>query len=311
MLNPTRSLWLVSNDEDTEAEEDPECTEIKVTKEEKIRLGKPWRCSLIIKVLGRRVDYMYLNKRLQMPWHPKARMELVAIDDDYFLVKFFSVDDYEFAKYGGPWMILEHYLIVKDWKPNFDPKVDKTDCVIVRVRFPDFPVEYYEHEFLRKIGERIGEPKYIDEATSLVSRGRFARMCVEVDITKPLLSKFKLKRRIRTIEYKGIHLIYFKCGIYGHRDDKCKNNGEDDGGLESENQSVADETRNGEEAEKETRKICYPRDSLNIRLEISESYGAWMFALRRFGRRMQNWKGKGNSERKQEKVHGKSEEKFK
>lgn len=77
-------------------------------------------------------------------------MELVAIDDDYFLVKFFLVDDYQFAKYGGPWMILEHYLIVKDWRPNFDPKADKKKRVLVCVRFPDLPVEYYDQGFLRK-----------------------------------------------------------------------------------------------------------------------------------------------------------------
>lgn len=129
-------------------------------------------------------------------------MELVALDDKYFLVKFFSVDDYEFAKYGGLWMILEHYLIVKDWKLNFDPKTNTTEKVIVWMRFPELPVEYYNYGFLMKIGELIGEPKHIDKATSLVSRGRFARMCVEVDITKPLLSKFKLRRRVRRIEYE-------------------------------------------------------------------------------------------------------------
>lgn len=169
---------VVSDDDDIDREEDPECPEVRLTKEEKIRLRKPWKCSLIIKVLGRKVGYTYLCKQLHKLWHPKAKMELVALDDEYFLVKFNSVDDYEFAKYSGPWMILEHYLIVKDWKPNFDPKSDTTEKVIMWVRFPDLPVEYYDYGFLVKIGKLIGEPKHIDEATSLVSRGRFARTCV-------------------------------------------------------------------------------------------------------------------------------------
>lgn len=104
----------VSDDEDMDGDDDPECPEIRLTKEEKTKLREPWRRLLIVKVLGRRVGYTNLCKRLQTLWHPKSKMELVALDDDYFLVKFFSLDDYEFAKYGGPWTILEHYLIVKD-----------------------------------------------------------------------------------------------------------------------------------------------------------------------------------------------------
>ena len=42
-----------------------------------------------------------------------------------------------------------------------------------------------------KVGEKIRKPIRIDQTTRLVSRGKFARLCVEVDITKPLLSKFK------------------------------------------------------------------------------------------------------------------------
>lgn len=71
------------DDEDMEEEEDPECSKVKISKEEKIRLHNLWRCSLIIKVLGRRVGYMYLCKRLHTLWHLKAKMGLVA---EYILI---------------------------------------------------------------------------------------------------------------------------------------------------------------------------------------------------------------------------------
>lgn len=40
-----------------------------------------------------------------------------------------------------------------------------------------------------KVGLRIRRPVRIDTTTSLANRGMFARMCVEVDITKPLCLK--------------------------------------------------------------------------------------------------------------------------
>ena len=69
-------------------------------------------------------------------------------------------------------------------------------------------------EFLMRIGERIGRLVKVDQAIDQVLRGKYARICVEVDITKPLLERFKLRRRIRRIEYEGIHLVCFQCEVY-------------------------------------------------------------------------------------------------
>ena len=85
------------------------------------------------------------------------------------------------------------------------------------VRILCLPIEYYDQAFLMKVGERIGKPVIIDDATSLGFRGNFARLFIEVDLQKPLVSKFKLHRKVRRLEYEGIHLICFTCGRYNHR----------------------------------------------------------------------------------------------
>lgn len=56
----------------------------------------------------------------------------------------------------------------------------------------------------------------------LAERGKYARLCIEVDLRKPLLLKYRLRRRIRRIEYEGIDLICFRCGCYGHREETCE-----------------------------------------------------------------------------------------
>lgn len=288
---------LVSDDEsdDKEKEGDVDCPAITLTKEEKVRLRKPWRQSLIIKVLGKKVGYAYLLKRLNTIWHPKSRMELITLENDYFLVKFGSVYDYEFAKYGGPWMIMEHYLIIKEWRPNFDPYTDTTEKVIVWVRLPDLPIEYYDHEFLFRVGEKIGKPIRIDSATSLTSRGKFARLCVEVDITKPLLAKFWLRRRVRRIEYEGIHLVCFKCGVYGHSHDMCSKEEEREGNLGDVPENAAGDQRNdgGSTKGKNQSGSLEPE----IRPEISESFGPWMIAKRNTRKQYQSQTRKEGSKK--------------
>ncbi|XP_019160457.1 PREDICTED: uncharacterized protein LOC109157027 [Ipomoea nil] len=121
-----------SSDEDSQREEDdPLCPIIRLTKEEKAAIREPCGQALIIKVWGKRVGYSFLMRKLCALWRPKGSFEMVAIDNDYFLVKFGSRDDLDYAKFEGQWMILDHYLIVKEWRPNFDPMADKTEKVLV------------------------------------------------------------------------------------------------------------------------------------------------------------------------------------
>ncbi|XP_031121135.1 uncharacterized protein LOC116024380 [Ipomoea triloba] len=187
-------------------------TTIRLSAKEKERIREPWRQTLIIKVMGRRVGYAYLLRWLISMWRPKGRMELIALDNDYFLVKFGTREDLEFAKYEGPWIILDHYLIVKEWVPNFDPFTATTEKVLVWVRFPTLPVEYYNLLCLRKVGNKLGRIIRVDHTTSLVSKGKFARVCVEVDITKPLISRFTLEEKVWPVAYEGIHLVFFRAG---------------------------------------------------------------------------------------------------
>ena len=198
---------------------DADCPTILLS--EKIKIHRPWKQSLIIKLLGRSIGYNILLRKIKNLWRPKAALDLVVMDNGFFLVKFSSLDDYELAEYGGPgsWILFNHYLKIRSWQPNFDPEQDTLRNLLVWVRIPRLPIEYYDHNFLMKLDSKIGKPIHVDEATCAVLRGHFA--CICVDLSKPLLSMFILPHRTRRLEYEGIHLVYFGCRIYGHRKDSC------------------------------------------------------------------------------------------
>ncbi|CAN1128348.1 hypothetical protein LINPERHAP2_LOCUS4579, partial [Linum perenne] len=87
---------------------------------------------------------------------------------------------------------------------------------LVWVRLPGLPLEFFTETFLRRIGEKIGTLVRIDPTALAIERGNYARICIRVDLPKRLLSKYKLLHRIRRVEYEGLHVVCFKCGIYGH-----------------------------------------------------------------------------------------------
>ena len=148
-------------------------------------------------------------------------MDLVALDDNFFLAKFSAVDDYEYAMLGGPWMIFNHYLTVRHWHHNFDPYQSSLQSLLVWVRIPYLSIEYFNYKFLMTVGSKIRKPIPIDDAAITVLRGHYARICLEIDLLKPLVTKFKLKSKVKKLEYGGFHLVYFGCGLYGHRKESC------------------------------------------------------------------------------------------
>ena len=157
------------------------------------------------------------------------------------MVRFTSADDYEFVMTQGPWMLGDSYLTIRKWVPNFIADEAPMRHLTAWVRIPNLSVEYFDKTILHRIGSKIGTVIKIDRNTESMDRGQYVRFCVEVDLSKPLLSKFKLNGRIWKIQYEGLKMICFKCGHLGHKEDSCdifhskgdgpvQNKGED-GGL--------------------------------------------------------------------------------
>ncbi|XP_028786509.1 uncharacterized protein LOC114742412 [Neltuma alba] len=61
----------------------------------------------------------------------------------------------------------------------------------------------------------------IDRTTAFSEKGGFARICMEVDLEKPLLPAFMHFGEVHKILYEGLHLICFRCGQYGHHKEQC------------------------------------------------------------------------------------------
>lgn len=62
------------SDSDEEDETGGECHVIRISKEEKILMRRPWSQTLLVKVLGRTVGYTYLFHCIKALWRPKAPM---------------------------------------------------------------------------------------------------------------------------------------------------------------------------------------------------------------------------------------------
>ncbi|KAI9125955.1 hypothetical protein K1719_003373 [Acacia pycnantha] len=214
----------------------PLCPKFEFEEAEKERLMKPFRRTLIVKLMGRQLSYGFMAKKLCQIWARKGNIDVFDLENEYYLVNFQQKEDYMEALTGGPWVIADAYLNVARWKPDFNPKVATIESVVAWVRFPDLPAPLFDKKFLLNLGNSIGRAIRLDVHTAQRARGKFARMCVELDLTKPLIPKFNVEGQTLSIVYESLGCLCTKCGMIGHRKEACgeAQRQEMNGGMEVE-----------------------------------------------------------------------------
>lgn len=194
---------------------------VLISKEKYLSLFQQWRGALILKVLGKSVGYRFLDQRLRDLWQLDNGFELTDLEDDFYIALFFSREDYLRVLEGGPWMVMGHYLTITKWRPRFQPSTAKITSALVWVRFPGILPELLDEEILTSMGDKLGRTVKIDPMSLTGLRCRFAWLCVEVNLDEPLLPSLTVLDLPQKVEYEGLHMICFKCGMFGHCSDAC------------------------------------------------------------------------------------------
>lgn len=73
----------------------------------------PWRYSLIIKLLGKRIQHQYLKRKVQDIWKITESFPLIDLGADYYIVKFNSEENMARALQEGSWFINGCYLSIQ------------------------------------------------------------------------------------------------------------------------------------------------------------------------------------------------------
>ncbi|XP_057432079.1 uncharacterized protein LOC130724823 [Lotus japonicus] len=181
----------------------------------------PWKEALVVCLLGKRLGFRVMKSKLAYTWRLSGDFELLDVGNGFFMVKFDMEEDRNKVIGGGPWMIFDHYLAVATWSPEFISPAARVKKTLAWIRIPGLNVAFYDESFLMSVAQVIGKPVRVDMNTLRGDRGRFARICVELDLTKPVYGKIMIEDFWYNIEYEGLHIICTKCGCYGHRSREC------------------------------------------------------------------------------------------
>ncbi|CAN1188819.1 hypothetical protein LINPERHAP2_LOCUS39561 [Linum perenne] len=198
----------------------PRCPKIRFSEEEIAAFYRPWTKALVVRVLEKSFSYPFLKRRLEQLWAKAGHIQVSDLSNEFFLVRFSSADDYQRAMLNGPWKIFDYYITVARWSPDFneDEPHGKT---LTWVRLPKLPIHFFNHTAVNRIGNHIGRTIRMDLATAEGARARYARVCVEIDLSKPLLGKYMIGDRVFFVEYESLENVCHTCGHYGHKAESC------------------------------------------------------------------------------------------
>nr|POE58260.1 hypothetical protein CFP56_05207 [Quercus suber] len=255
---------IVEDDEESDSDLDElveDMVDVHLSKETKARMRAPWAKALIVKVFGRTVGYKYLTFKINTLWKPSARMDCVDLGKDFFLIKFSDDADYDKVLKGGPWFIGEHFLATRPWVPYFKASEATFDAA-------------------------IGPVLRIDSYTATGERASYARLCIQINLMKPLITTVRVGKLRQKVLYEGISALCFYCGRLGHKQETC-------------NFRVASPERTGKDA--------LPTQSSGSQeaTQTESRFGEWMLVKKK-KRSVQNGKGRGTRILNQQDVSSKA-----
>lgn len=77
------------------------------------------------------------------------------------------------------------------------------------IRLLKLPIEFFHLDILRMIENKIGRFIKIDTITNTVARGRFACLCVQLEMDKPLWHHVTIGNFTQAIRYENIPTLCF------------------------------------------------------------------------------------------------------
>nr|XP_016463926.1 PREDICTED: uncharacterized protein LOC107786925 [Nicotiana tabacum] len=122
-------------------------------------------------------------------WNFTATPDLYLHEEGYYVVRFHDVKDINEILFSGPYIIRNRPIILKPWTPAFDFSQEFMTEIPLWVKFLKLPMSCWECGSLGRIASALGKPLFANECTTKQTRISYARMLIEVNVSKPLPEK--------------------------------------------------------------------------------------------------------------------------
>ena len=118
-----------------------------------------------------------LQTWIRYQWKPKGSIDLHLGSKGFFTVVFANIEDKDRVFEGGAYFFAVAGLYMRPWMMNFVLEHETFTSIPVWVRLYSLPLDYWQIESLKAIGNKLGRYVKTSEATRRGKYTSFARIC--------------------------------------------------------------------------------------------------------------------------------------
>lgn len=123
------------------------------------------------------MSFKPLIDRISNLWNLEGLFNLVDLGLGFYLIRLELKSDYNKVYTGGHWIIQDHYLKVRKWKPQFKADMASAITTAVWLWLKFLPYEYYNKDSFFTITAKLRKPLKMDNNTIDGIRGSYACVC--------------------------------------------------------------------------------------------------------------------------------------
>lgn len=175
-------------------------------------------------------DKPYVTKditaKLQKLWKVKGPWHMLSLGQGFYEFFFASQEDMRSVWAAGTVSLKPCLLRLFEWTKDFNLHTQRQTHTQVWIRLWELPHEYWMERTLYEIAGAVGTPLLIDNVTRNRLYGHYARILVDVDLSKKVFYEVLVKREGFSfpvaIEYEGLPDFCTHYHNIGHHINSCR-----------------------------------------------------------------------------------------
>ncbi|KAK6120507.1 hypothetical protein DH2020_045765 [Rehmannia glutinosa] len=150
-------------------------------------------------------------------WNPRHGLVCKPLGENTVLFQFSNLVDMKKVLNGSPWLFDKSLLALSEINAlHIGSKLEVSSCPFW-IQIHDLPIGLMNKSFAEATGNIVGKYLYVDAASDGSLIGRFLRVRVDLNITKPLRRIIKTSFRgsdyVLPIKYERLPNFCYHCGI--------------------------------------------------------------------------------------------------
>lgn len=206
---------------------------IILTQIEEDQLRKQRENTLIMKFSSGMPNLYEIRSHIHTEWNLERPPAVGVIDQRHVTLHMASPADTKRALARTTNKIKTSMFRLFRWTPEFEIGRDSS-LAAVWVKMTNLPLHYFNESSLIRLGSILGTVLGVHQSTKNLTQQKYAKVCVELDVSKPLLDKLWIGTSKEygwevSLQYEGNNAYCDYCGLLGHTLGLCRKKRDDQG----------------------------------------------------------------------------------